>query len=93
MGNSEESAAEFARAIALDPAYADPHNNRGNALRDLGRLDEAMDEYREAIRLKPGLGDAHVNLGNALADLNQFEKPWANISRHCACNRPRRDVN
>ena len=42
------------------------HNNLGNALMDLGRLDEAAVQYREAIQIDPRFAEVHYNLGNVL---------------------------
>ena len=51
---------------ALDPGYAEAHNNLGNALQDLGRLTEAEAAYRQALHLRPDYIDALHHLGNAL---------------------------
>ena len=48
-----EALASYDRAIALKPDYAEAHNNRGNALRDLKRPEEALASYDRAIALKP----------------------------------------
>ena len=39
------------KAIALKPNHAGAHNNLGEALNELGKLDEAEASYRDAIIL------------------------------------------
>ncbi len=56
-------------AARLLPEDAGVHNNLGNALGRLGRLDEAVANYRRALLLSPEFAEAHNNLGHALLDL------------------------
>ena len=44
--------------LRIDPKAASAHNNRGNALRELKRLDEALASYDEALALKPDYAEA-----------------------------------
>jgi predicted TPR repeat methyltransferase len=53
------------RALALDPAFAEAHNNLGNALRALGRP-EAAAAYRRTLRLRPDNAAGFYNLAGAL---------------------------
>jgi adenylate cyclase len=55
LGAGEERAAalQFAKAIALDPNYADAHLQRANLLRDQGFLEGAMRAYTQALALDP----------------------------------------
>ena len=48
--------------------YANAFNNRGNALRELKRLDEALASYDKAITLVPDYALAFYNRGKALQD-------------------------
>jgi Flp pilus assembly protein TadD len=52
----------LARAIALDPANPDAHNNLGNAFLTLGRQDRAIAAYRRCLELAPGHPQAIANL-------------------------------
>ena len=44
MGRSEEALAHFREAAAIDPEYADAHNNMASALVKLNRMDDAIKE-------------------------------------------------
>jgi tetratricopeptide (TPR) repeat protein len=53
----------YDQAIALSPSHAEAYYKRGNALRNLGRLDAALSSYNQAIELKPDYGYAYCNRG------------------------------
>ena len=57
----EQALADFDRAIALKPDYADAHANRAACLDNLIRGDEALASYDAALALKPDHADAHLN--------------------------------
>lgn len=67
LGKTDDARASFQKAIALDPTYAEAHNNYGRLLLELGEVDDALRETRTALRLLPGLALAHHNLGAILA--------------------------
>ena len=54
--------ASFHTAVRLKPDYAEAHNNLGNALTALGRVEEAAASFQEAVRLRPDYAEAHNNL-------------------------------
>ncbi len=56
----------FEQAIAVQPDYADCHNNAGLALNQLQRFDEAKQQFLQAIDLEPENGDFHYNLATTL---------------------------
>ena len=53
-GGSTRRPAALDQAIRLEPGRAEAHNNRGNVLRDQGRIDEALVCFLRAIQAKPG---------------------------------------
>jgi tetratricopeptide (TPR) repeat protein len=53
---------------------AEAHNNLGNMLKELGRLDEAEASYTIAIALKPDFAEAHNNLGITLKELGRLDE-------------------
>ena len=80
-GRWARAAAEFARAVALDPSAAAAHYNLGVALQKLGRLDDAAAALREAVRLAPSLAAAHNSLGSVLRDAGAPEEALAGYRR------------
>ncbi len=68
IGQTEAAIDLVQRAIAVNPAVAEYHNDLGNALRDKRQLDEAAAAFRQALRLKPDYVVAQNNLGNVLSD-------------------------
>lgn len=62
------------RALELLPTDPAAHNNLGNALRKLGKLEEAVRCHLRALELKPDYPEAHNNLGNALKELGQLDE-------------------
>ena len=80
-GRLDEAMAEYRKALAIMPDFANAHNNLGFALFRKHRLDEAIEEYQAALESDPGLVIARSNLGNTLLRVGrpkeaveQFEK-------------------
>ncbi|CAO3402109.1 tetratricopeptide repeat protein [Azospirillum palustre] len=67
----------YAQALAADPTIAGTHNNHGNALRALGRLDEAAAAYRAAVFHGLHEGMAHYNLGSVLRQAERQDEAEA----------------
>ena len=64
----------FTQALAADPTLAGTHNNHGNALRALGRLEEAATAYRAAVAHGLHEGMAHYNLGSVLRQAERHDE-------------------
>jgi predicted O-linked N-acetylglucosamine transferase (SPINDLY family) len=62
----------FARAAALQPAWAPPLANRGQVLLDLGRAAEALETLRAAADLDKANPRIWNNIGLALVSLNRI---------------------
>lgn len=59
----------YDQAIILDPARAEAHYKRGNALKDLGRPEEACSSYDRAVAIKPDYAYAYCNRGTVQQSL------------------------
>ena len=66
VGRTAEAVEHFRRAIAIEPAYANAHNNLGKALEGLGRIDESIAEYDQALRIQPDNPQTRENMAGAL---------------------------
>ncbi len=73
LGHYAGALALFDRAVALAPDYAEAHNGRGNALKDLGQMEAALAAYDTALRHMPGYAEAHLNRGIPLRHLGRTE--------------------
>jgi serine/threonine-protein kinase len=62
----DEAIAEFRKAVALKPDYAEAHHNLGITLLRQGDVAGAVAEYRKAVALKPDYAEGHYDLGWAL---------------------------
>jgi len=76
--------ASFDRALALRPDDAEAHINRGNALRELKRIDEALASYDRAIAVRPDYVEAFNNRSVMLQELRQFDEALASLDRALA---------
>ncbi len=65
QGLLEGAVESFERAIALEPKFADAHNDLGEVLLRLGRTDAAIASCRRALALRPRFAAALGNLANA----------------------------
>ena len=61
----------YDQAIKIDPNYAYAWNNKGIALRNLGKYDEAIECYDRAIAIDPNYADAWNNKGVSLRKIGQ----------------------
>jgi hypothetical protein len=65
----DEAIAEYRKAIAILPQYADQHFILATALLVSGKSAEAAEEYLATILLQPAFPHAHTNLGIALENM------------------------
>lgn len=68
VGASEDAAAAYREAIALDGAHVNARINLGRLLHYQGNYREAQELYREALDIDAGSAIAAFNLGVALED-------------------------
>lgn len=67
MGKPQEAQVQLAKAVELDPNYAEAHHNLGLSYSEQARFDEAIVAYRKALAFPtyPTPEVAYHNLGNA----------------------------
>jgi protein O-GlcNAc transferase len=73
QGQPDEALLLYDSAIALMPALARAHFNRGTILLDRGDAQEALEAFIKAVRYKPDSAGAHFNLGATHVRLDNHE--------------------
>jgi len=83
-GDWDTAGIEFARAVELDPSYAEGHKFYGIFLSAMGRTEEAMREFREAVRVEPhialfrnAIAAEHMALGAYDAAIDELREALA----------------
>ena len=77
----EAAIASFDQALKFQPDDYQAWNNRGVALRNLGRLEEAIASYDQARKIKPDDYEAWNNRGVALGNLGRLEEAVASYDQ------------
>ncbi|MFT4077940.1 tetratricopeptide repeat protein [Rhodomicrobium sp.] len=70
MKQLEDAAADFTKAVSLNPDYALAWNNRGNVFLEMNRPEDAFRDFDRAVALSPDFGAAYANRANASQKLN-----------------------
>ena len=78
-GNFNEVVNKYRKIIEIEPNNCKAHNNLGNALKELGKLEEATASYQQAIKIEPNYTKAYFNLGNILNDLSKFKEAISSL--------------
>src|SRR6185312_14936787 len=55
IGQRDRAIADYSRAIALDPNYANAYHNRGTTYLEIERYDLALTDFDHAIQLAPDM--------------------------------------
>ena len=71
QGDLPAAAAQFQKALDIDPDYAMAQNNVGITLMASGQYHAAAERFRKAIALDPDFAQPHANLGYVLGRLDQ----------------------
>ena len=71
QGNTPAAEADFVRALALVPGYADAHANLGRLLEASGKAGEAAAHLRSALRFRPDDAGLHADLARSLGSQGQ----------------------
>jgi len=83
---SAEAAAEWRKAVAINPKEASNHFNLGAALFDAGSAVEAIAQYKQALDLSPEYAEAHTNLAAALARNGNLDDAIAHFTKALELN-------
>ncbi|HZV36911.1 MAG TPA: tetratricopeptide repeat protein, partial [Verrucomicrobiae bacterium] len=62
LGRFPEAAAEYSKALSMEPDSPDAENNLGAILLRLGKPDEAAKHFESALQLQPDYPEAHDEL-------------------------------
>jgi len=73
-GEDDEALAEFQKALAINPDFAQDYVELSNIYLEKGRADDAIVACRKALDLVPKFARAHYNLGIALAQKGQVDE-------------------
>jgi tetratricopeptide (TPR) repeat protein len=80
-GQLDEAVADFSKAAALKPSFAEAFFNLGIAQLQQGHLDEAVTALSKSISLKPGLRGANLFLGIARYRKNDYAEAIPSLRR------------
>src|SRR6266852_3232270 len=69
-----DAASLVARAVVLDPDFAEAHNDRGVILAANGLFEDALSCFERAVALNPGYLEARNNLGRGLRSIVRFDE-------------------
>jgi protein O-GlcNAc transferase len=72
--NRPDAAVHVGRAVALDPDFAEAHNDRGVILAANGLFAEALPCFERAVALNPRYNEARNNFGQGLRSLGRFDE-------------------
>ena len=72
QGNFNQSIAEFKKAIALKPDYADAFHDLANTYIQVNNIPAALDSYQQAIRYNPSLWQSYQNMAVIYYKNKQF---------------------
>lgn len=77
----DEAIEDLGRAIAADPTWPPPYNNRARALVDKGEPAKAIADYDKLIELNPGNAAGYVNRALAYMKLKDFDHALADLQK------------
>jgi tetratricopeptide (TPR) repeat protein len=81
LGRLQEAQANFERALAIHPEFAEAHTHLGELLLQLGKFDDAALHCRRALKIRPDYAEAHHCLGNALLKLARVDDAIVSLRR------------
>jgi tetratricopeptide (TPR) repeat protein len=80
-GDFQGAAAQFTKAIAIFPEYADAYLGRGKARQAAGQSEAAVADFEKAMAIDPTLDVAYIARGTIEASRGDFQKALADFTR------------
>jgi tetratricopeptide (TPR) repeat protein len=72
QGLADQAQYYYNQALAVDPCFADAHNNLGTLLYQQKKFEEAKEQYSKALECSPDFTDARYNRVNVLYRLKEY---------------------
>lgn len=82
QGSLSKAAADFKRAIELNPYDVPTMGNLANAYLMLGRIDDGIDIYRKIFELTPEAHDLRINLAVAYQARGMYREARAELDEY-----------
>jgi len=73
-GDAQQAVELLSRAISLNPSVHRYYNDRGVALKRLGKIDDAISDYTRALEIKPDFTSSFNNRGVAYLEKGMYDK-------------------
>jgi len=83
---SDNSVADYNKAIELASDSADAYYNRGDAYDRMGEYGKAIADYNKAIELDPNHASAYYNRGCAYGEIGAYDKAVADYNKAIELN-------
>ncbi|WP_375513823.1 tetratricopeptide repeat protein [uncultured Nostoc sp.] len=83
---------KFDKALEIKPDYHEAWYNRGNALKNLGRLEKAIASYDQALKIKPDDHDAWYNKACCYSLLGNIDLAIDNLQQAINLNPECREI-
>jgi tetratricopeptide (TPR) repeat protein/S1-C subfamily serine protease len=78
--------ADYDKAIAINPEFAESYNNRGSTYADLKDYPKAIADYDKAIAINPEDANVYNNRGRTYSALKDYPKAIADYDKAIAIN-------
>lgn len=80
-GEADAAMADYEKALAIHPGFADAESNLGNALVAKGRPADAILHLQKAVEAQPAVGRFYFNYGVGLGELNRLDEAAAQYKK------------
>jgi len=70
-GKVDEAIVQYKKALEINPAFAEVHNNLGAAFFQNGQFADAIIQFQEVVKINPGSIEAQNTLSKAEALVRQ----------------------